>query len=257
MTRYGHRATALLSLIFTALVSPVAVTAHDRHFPRTSDATLYEVTENMTLDELSNPTVRSALAALQGTAKLGTPLCPADLVNLLLGLGLLPKPDRPCTITALGTDEVSTVTGAGTLSGIPPAGGFSVVINLDNTTDAPEFVVMRGQFEGTMQVLVDTSVNPPRQLPLIAITGGTLTPVDVLGLPISHIHMLGLDPANYAPVSFSGVFRLPFGVDRRGRRWRPRFGQEAVYLGDRGQLIKVRPDERSLGFPTVRVEIDF
>lgn len=257
MTRYGYRATTLLSLLFMALVSPLAAAAQDRHTVRKVDATLYEVTENMSLDDLSNPSFRTATAALQGTARFGTPLCPADLVRLLLSIGLLPKQDKTCTITAFGNDEVNTVTGAGTLTGIPPAGGFAVVINLDNTTDAPEFVVMTGQFEGAMQVLADTSVSPPRQLPLIAITGGTFTPMDVLGVPVAQLEVFGLDPAKFGPVNFTGVFRLPFTVDRRGKRWRARHGQEAVYLGDRGQLIRVKPDERSLGFPTVRVEIDF
>jgi hypothetical protein len=257
MTRYGIRATALLSLMFMALVSPLHAAAQDKKIVPEVDVTLYQVAENMALDDLENPTIRSARGALQGTAKFGTPLCPADLVRLLLSIGLLPTQDRPCTITVFGSDEVNTTTGAGTLTGVPPAGGFSVVINLDNTTDAPEFVVMTGQFEGTLQVLADTSVNPPRQLPLIAITGGTLKPLDVLGLPIEQIGLLGLDPASFAPVSVSGIFRLPFTVDRRGKRSRPRTGQEAFYLSDHGQLIRVKPEERSLGFPTVRVEIDF
>jgi len=258
MTRDRNRAAALLSLLFMTVISPLTAVAHDRNgFPKKVDARLYEVTENMTLDDLEHPTLRSATAALQGTANFGTPLCPADVVRLLLSLGLLTKVDRPCTITAIGSDVVDTETGAGTLTGIPPAGGFSVVINLDNTTDAPEFVVMTGQFEGTMQVLADTSVNPPRQLPLIALTGGTLTPLDVLGVPIEQVAVLGLDPASFAPVNLTGVFRLPFSLDRSGKRRRAHLGRDAYYLGDRGQLIKVKPEERSLGFPAVRIEIDF
>ena len=53
------------------------------------------------------------------------------------------------------------------------------------------------------------------------------------------------------------MFRLPFTVDKRGWRHRAFSNREAFYLGDHGQLIRVLPDERSLGFPTVRVEIDF
>jgi hypothetical protein len=257
MTRSGTRATALLSLLFMAVISPLAAAAHDRnHLPKV-DAILYEVTENMALDDLAQPTLRSATAALQGTAQFGTPLCPADVVRLLLSIGLPTRVDRPCTITAIGSDIVDTATGAGTLTGIPPAGGFSVVINLDNTTDPPEFVVMTGKFEGTMQVLVDTSVNPPRQLPLIALTGGTFTPLDVLGVPIEQVAVFGLDPASFSPVNFTGVFRLPFSLDRSGKRGRPHHGRDAFYLAERGQLIKVKPEERSLGFPTVRIEIDF
>jgi hypothetical protein len=66
-----------------------------------------------------------------------------------------------------------------------------------------------------------------------------------------------LDPAKFGEAPFTGVFRLPFTVDKRGWRHRAHSSKEAFYLGDHGQLIKVQPDERSLGFPTVRVEIDF
>ena len=182
---------------------------------------------------------------------------------MLAGLGLLSHGDKPCTVTAVGNDAVDTTTGSGKLDGT-----FAVVINLDNTTDAAEFVVMTGTFKGSMQVVIDTSVNPPRQLPLINLDNGTFTPVDVLGVPIPAVGMVCLeptkklkkfclDPEDFAPASFTGVFRLPFMVDRFGWRQRAQSNHEAFYLGDDGQLIKVRPDERSLGFPTVRVEIDF
>ena len=269
MTRSGYRAAALLSLLFVALMSPLSAAAHDRlrkvdakqhEGPsRRVDARLYEVTENMSLDDLGAPTTRTATAALQGTAQLGSPLCPAELVNLLArapkdgGLGLLTSADKPCTITAIGSDEVDLATGAGSLEG-----GFAVVINLDNITDAPEFVVMTGQFKGNMQVLVDMSANPPTQLPLIALTDGTFEPQFVLGEKIQPgVPIFGLDPATFAPASFSGVFRLPFALDRRGKRMRPHPTRDAFYLGDRGQLIKVKPEEWSLGFPTVLVEIEF
>lgn len=262
MKWYGHRAAAVVSLMCTMYAGAPAALAHDGKNTRV-DAKLYEVTENMSLDSLSKPTLRSATAALQGHANFGSPLCPADLVRLLAGLGLLTRGDRPCTVTAIGSDAVDTTTGSGTLDGT-----FAVVVNLDNTTDAPEFVVMTGTFKGLMQVEVDTSVQPPRQLPLISLNDGTFTPTDVLGVPIPAVGMICLDPTkkskkfcldpkDFAPASFTGVFRLPFTVDRFGWRQRPRSNTEAFYLGDDGQLIKVRPDERSLGFPTVRVEIDF
>lgn len=255
MKPYGPRVAAAVSLLCTMFVG-LPVSAHDGQ-SKEVDAKLYEVTENMSLDNLSKPTLRTATAAVQGSAKLGSPLCPVDLLHLLLSLGLLTRADKPCTITAIGTDEIHTTTGSGSLTGIPPAGGFAVVINLDNTTDAAEFVVMTGRFEVSLQVVVDTSVNPPRQLPLITLSNGTFTPIDVLGFPIASIGMLGLDPAKFGPVSFSGVFRLPFTVDKYGKHMRPHSSKDAYYLGDRGQLIKVQPDERSLGFPTLRVEIDF
>jgi len=254
MRRYGTRAAAVVSLLCAVCVGVPVVSAHDGK--NKTDAKLYEVTENMSLDDLAAPTLRTAIASLQGTAKLGSPLCPVDLVHLLHSLGLLTKAEKPCTITAVGSDEVNLTEGTGALMGHPPGGGFAVVVNLDNPTDAPEFVVMTGTFEGLMQVAVDTSTTPPQKLPLIYLTNGKFTPTEVLGFPISAIGMIGLDPAKYGPVGFTGVFRLPFTVDRYG--WhRPQASKEAFYLGDQGQLIKVKPDERSLGFPTVRVEIDF
>jgi hypothetical protein len=262
MKRCGHRAVAVVSLLCTAFVGLPAASAHDGK-SKPVDAKLYEVTENMSLEpNVMAPTLRTATAALQGTAKLGSPLCPVDLIHLLFGLGLLTRADKPCTVTAVGNDAIETATGSGSVDGT-----FAVVINLDNATDSPEFVVMTGEFAGKMQVAVDTSVNPPRQLPLINLTDGTFTPNEVFGVPINHIGMICLeptksgtfclDPARFGPAPFTGVFRLPFTVDKRGWRHRAHSSKEAFYLGDQGQLIKVQPDERSLGFPTVRVEIDF
>jgi len=251
MNWYGHRAAAVVSLMCTMYAAAPAALAHDGKTNRV-DAKLYEVTENMTLDNLSMPTLRSATAALQGTAKLGSPLCPVDLVELLLQLGLLTHADTPCTITAVGSDAIDTETGAGGVRGT-----FAVVINLDNTTDAPEFVAMTGTFEGAMQVVVDMNATPPRALPLINLNDGTFKPGAVLGVPIKDLGMLGLDPAHFGPAPFTGVFRLPFTVERHMWRRASFSTREAFYLGDKGQLIKVRNDERSLGFPTVRVEIDF
>ena len=74
MKRYGHRAAAAVSLLCTMFVG-LPVSAHDGKRNKV-DAKLYEVTENMSLDNLSMPTLRTATAALQGTAKLGSPLCP-------------------------------------------------------------------------------------------------------------------------------------------------------------------------------------
>jgi hypothetical protein len=250
MNRYGHRAAAVVSLMCTVYAAVPAASANDGK--KKVDAKLYEVTENMSLDDLSMPTLRTATAALQGTAKLGSPLCPADLVHLLVGLGLLTRADKPCSVTAVGNNAIETATGSGSVDGT-----FAVVINLDNTTDAPEFVAMTGTFKGSMQVVIDTKAKPPRTLPLINLNDGTFTPTDVLGFPISAVGMVGLDPAMFGPAPFTGVFRLPFTVDMGGWRHRPFSNRDAFYLGDHGQLIKVEPDERSLGFPTVRVEIDF
>ena len=74
-------------------------------------ATLYELTENMRLDNLSKPTLRTASAALQGTSEVGTPLCPAALVGILTMVGL--PSGTTCTLTAFGEDAVSLGGGNG------------------------------------------------------------------------------------------------------------------------------------------------
>jgi hypothetical protein len=59
------------------------------------------------------------------------------------------------------------------------------------------------------------------------------------------------------PVSFTGVFRRPFAVDVKGKARRPRQFEPAFYLRDNGHAVRVRLDERALGFATVRVEITY
>jgi hypothetical protein len=50
---------------------------------------------------------------------------------------------------------------------------------------------------------------------------------------------------------------LPFSVDRVGRHHKPRKEIDAYYLSNSGHPRQVKDNERSLGFPTVRLEIDF
>jgi hypothetical protein len=224
-----------------------------------ADATLYELTENMKLDNLANPTERKAMAALQGTAQIGTSLCPAGLIGLLQYFQLVTVP-QPCAVTAVGRDVVDLATGSGALEG-----EFAVVVNADNAVDGPELVVMEGTFRGDMQLQVDMSTTPPSPLPLITIpcttdnpsVCGTLTPTTVFGVPIGALESyFGLNPADFAPAPFGGVFRLPF-VIVDGKRDKPKKGSPAMYMNDAGGSFPVTNDERSLGMPTVRVEINF
>jgi hypothetical protein len=227
------------------------------------DATLYELTENMGLDDLANPTVRTAMAALQGTARSGSALCPPALVALLRELGLITavtSPAKPCTVTAVGTDEIDLATGGGTLSGT-----FSVVVNADNVVDGAELVVMEGNFAGNMQLLFDTTATPPRALPLIAIpcsgptTCGTLTPTKILGVPLAYLgyYFPGVTAEMFPAAAFGGVFRLPFVQTNNRGKAKARRNVDASYLTDEGKTVKVKPNELSLGMPTVRVEITF
>lgn len=212
-----------------------------------ADAVLYEVTENMVLDDLGAPTLRTASAALMGTAKVGSPLCPEGLVGLLQSLGLLTGPVSHCSVTAYGEDEIDLQTGAGTLSG-----KAAVVVNSDNPNDGPEHVAMEADFAASMQVLVGGG----GALPLIAIQAGTLTPTAILGVPIAGVGALGLDPAAFGPSGFGGVFRLPFSMQGNIRQHAV-FGRPAFYLTDAGTTVTVKPMEYSLTYPTVRVEIHF
>jgi len=191
------------------------------------DAVLYEVTEKMYLLDAAGNVVapeeavtRKAQASLMGWARLGTPLCPsAEMTRNKV------KPTT-CSVTADGLDSISLVTGRGTVDGV-----FAVVVQDDNASDAPEFVVMNGSFRGDM----DLSIRP------LGKVVGTFTP-----------------NATGVAVPFCGTFRLPFAVEWDGTRSSPRFWSSAYYLADDGvSLIPVSGDEKSLRTPTVRLELKF
>src|SRR5262245_43098270 len=112
------------------------------------DAVLYEVTEDMYLRDAAGNSVtspvaggsRSAVAQLTGWAKVGTPLCPLWVLSINPNL-------KQCTLNANGADNLSLATGKGTVSGT-----FAVVAQGDNTTDAPESVIMTGKFNGVAEL---------------------------------------------------------------------------------------------------------
>src|SRR5262245_69564 len=138
---------ALMFLLFALMVGPVPALAE------APDAVLYEVTEDMYLKDGEGNWVttvvpngrRTAVAQLSGWAKLGTPLCPA-WVKLVA-----PKVEK-CTVNASGADDLSLLTGQGTL-----AGTYSVVVQGDNDVDAPEFVIMSGTFKGDADLSLSLS----------------------------------------------------------------------------------------------------
>src|SRR5262245_43965142 len=190
------------------------------------DAVLYEVTEKMYLLDAAGNVVapeeavtRKAQASLMGWARLGTPLCPVAQMTSKI---------RPtiCSVTADGLDNISLTTGRGTVDGT-----FAVVVQDDNDSDGPEFVVMNGSFHGDM----DLSMRP------LGKVVGTFT-----------------SNATGLAVPFCGTFRLPFAVDWDGTRTSPRFWSSAYYLADDGvSLIPVVGEEKSLRTPTVRLELKF
>jgi hypothetical protein len=127
-------------------------------------------------------------------------------------------------VTADGLDNISLLTGKGGVDGT-----FAVVVQDDNSADAPEFVVMNGAFTGAM----DLSMRP-------------------LGKVVGSFTATG-----GAPVNFCGTFRLPFSISSSGQRVSPIRGAEAYYLDDNGRtLLPVLSREKSLGMPTVRLEIN-
>jgi len=191
-----------------------------------AEAVLYEVTEKMyLLDAEGNvvppnlAVVRKADASLFGWSRVGNPLCPMS--QLITNLGM-----SACSVTADGVDNISLWTGKGSVDGT-----FAVVVQDDNAADAPEYVVMNGSFAGQM----DLSIRP-------------------LGKIVGTFTASG----GAEPVPFCGTFRLPFEVQSDGKRANPRRGNPHYYLNDDGaSLIPVQAAEKSIGMPTVRLELRF
>ena len=219
----------LMFLLFALMYGPVPALAEE------PDAVLYEVTEDMYLKDGAGKFVssvvpggrRTAVAQLSGWAKLGTPLCPA-------WVKIVAPKTKKCTLNATGADDLSLDTGKGTL-----AGSYTVVVQGDNKVDAPEFVVMTGTFKGD----ADLSSSMSGQAPIGFITNGVGT---IDGQP--------------GVFKFTGTFRLPFAMDEVGRyrNYKPWWTElEAYYLDKDGNPKRVKDSERSLGRPTVRIEIDF
>ena len=204
--------------------------------------TLYEISERVTFDpDPSSPGLvrRNATSPLQGFAELGTPLCPSELLISVPRI-------KSCTIIATGTDSVSTVTGTG-----PVSGTFDVVINApgNSSVHVPDLPVISGTFSGD----VDLSLAVLHRVPLGGIRG-TFT---ITQMADRSTGMLGPLPQRVV-LPFRGTFRMPFAVDARGRAARSERTSAAFYLADDLRtLILVRPTERSIGFPTVRLEVSF
>lgn len=210
-----------------------------RHAP---DVTLYEISERVTFDpDPQNPGIilRTATSPLLGFAVVGTPLCPPDLQIVV------PRLNR-CAVIADGTSRVSVVTGLGRVSGT-----FDVVINApgNDPVHIPDLPVLSGTFEGS----VNLSSAVVHRVPLGSVTGN---------FAITHVadpntgQLVALPTPLTLP--FTGTFRLPFGLDLVGRTVRHRDSLAHFYLEDDVRThIRIKSDERSIGFPTVRLELNF
>ena len=186
-----------------------------------ANAVLYEVTENLKLKPLAAGH-RVATSALMGTVNAGTALCP-DWLAFYLSV-------TKCALTAVASDNVSLATGKG-----PVWGEFAVVIQDTNTTDGSELVILRGSLQGR----IDLSPAVLGGVPLGTITG-RWSARGVDGGPLGGVHVRG---------TFEGTFRLPFA-----------HSEPAFYLGMGNSPpvpVLVAPSERSLGVPTVRLELKF
>jgi len=224
-------ALSLLFLLLALMVGPAPVLAAG--VGEGVGLVLYEVTEDMYLldkdgkptGNLANAVARAAVAQLSGVAKLGTPLCPWEVLVVAAGA-------RGCVVNASGGDNLSLADGRGTVGGT-----FAVVVQDNNKADSPEFVVMTGSFGGS----ADLSLPFAGKAPIGFISNGQ-----------------GVVDQTGQTFTFSGKFRLPYALDPQGTHAKPRRHQSAYYLSDDYRTpIAVEGGERSLGWPTVRLEIKF
>ncbi len=229
------------TLRFVAVILPVLVLSGTSYAGDTG-VTLYEVSERVTFDpdpSAAGVIRRNAVSPLQGFAALGTPLCPSEL------LVSVPRIER-CTVIATGMDRVSTVTGAG-----PVSGTFDVVINApgNSSVHVPDLPVISGTFSGD----VNLSLAVLHRIPLGSIVGSFT--IARVADPATGI-LINLPEPVVLP--FKGTFRMPFKLDARGRFQRREPNNAAFYLADDLRtLIPVRAFERSTGFPDVRLEVSF
>ena len=178
------------------------------------------------------PVVRQATSHLQGVATLGSALCPMPAAVTVKS--------KECTVIATGLDSVALKLDPDSGQLVPASGAvwgtYAVVVQLDNNTDSPELPVQTGSFHGTI------TFQPP--LPLGFVSDGTLT---IDGVPGSF--------------PFTAVFRQPFKHTPGGpvvlsRSALSSRSANAYYMLDDGSAQKLRPDERAVGWPTVRFEIN-
>jgi hypothetical protein len=261
MTSTTKRVIGIASLLGFAIAGAPALGSAE-------SARLYEMTENMKITSGGKFERRKATSELIGTADLGTPLCPEALV-----LAVNPGAES-CTINATGSDNVSLHTGLGDFGGT-----FTVVVQGDNASDSPEFVVMRGSFSGTM----DFSPAILAGIPLGSVTGKMRITGARGSIPFRGTFRLPfvLTSPLQVPDGAGGVFEIPCGSpagcdDTAAglgfygpqppalplRPWnRNRYnltnGTRPLFLLDNGMVEPVKAEEFGAGWAAVKFEINF
>jgi hypothetical protein len=234
----------VIGALVVALSVPLGATASQAAGVAMSglpQASLYELTENMKLKG-KKIAHRVAVSALAGSAVKGTPFCPSSAGT------------ATCDLTAEGSDDINGTTGLGTFQA-----QVVIVVQGDNPFDGPEAVIDRvnvagkmdfspalvqGQFFGTVKGTSTPTTGKAKAgkvkgvflLPFIGsatypyIPGGTLSFRQVL-CPATP------NPNPHLPVDFAYV--------------------ETAQGELTGRCIDIRPEELSLGWPTVRFDVWF
>jgi hypothetical protein len=191
---------------------------------------LYEVTEVMKVkSKRGQGGYRQATAALMGTMRAGTSMCPA-------ALGL-----ASCGVTAYASDSINLGTGKG-----PMKGKFAIVVQGDNPSDGPEAVIARGDIDGIIDLspaLLGSDRRPASgdEAPMGFLVGKWVGRGERNG-PLRGLKVGG---------TVTGTFRLPFvyaplGPTPMYMHLHPQYGPVPV---------PVRADEFSLGIATVKLEL--
>lgn len=204
------------------------------------NATLYEVTETMKLRGRGPEyRTRTATAALAGTIEAGTTLCPTELAAYF---GI----DK-CGVVATAWDNLSLADGKG-----PVKGSFSVVIQGDNNVDGYELAIARGTIHGH----IDLSAALIEGMPLGTLAATWSAEGERNG-PLGGLKLKG---------QVTGVFRLPFVygypescLDTGKPVNCARISAPSYLFGEFPHVYPkdVQLSERSLGVPTVRLDLDF
>jgi len=131
------------------------------------------------------------------------------------------------------------------------SGSFDVVINApgNSSVHVPDLPVISGTFSGQ----IDLSFAVLHRVPLGVIRGRfTITHM----ADLSSGQLVALPTPVVLP--FKGTFRMPFALNAQGRAVKKDRKRAAFYLADDLQTRTfVRQVERSIGFPTVRLEVSF